>query len=126
MLVQLGIVVSAIASIAPSVNAQSIANGNYFTNYPDSYEIQVRNNKFTVVYDDPTPSEPWTSISKAGFKPVKPGVFYSTRARTYYCLANYNNRNTPELNRKIAQSKKMKKSIVCSPNGWRLSNSLNS
>jgi hypothetical protein len=125
MLVQLGIVVSAIVAIVPSVNAQSIANGDYQSVYQGSYAIQVRNNKFTVVYDDPTPSEPWTSISNAGFKSIKTGVFYDPRHRTYYCLFNYNNRNTAELNRKINQSKKMKKNIVCSPNGWKLSNSPN-
>jgi hypothetical protein len=76
-IIQSGIVLGSILSIAPSVNAQSIANGDYSDVYAGSYVIQVRNNKFRVATDEPGPLDPWKSISKAGFKPIKSGVFYA-------------------------------------------------
>jgi hypothetical protein len=105
MLVQLGIVVSAIASIAPSVNAQSIANGDYSDVYAGSYVIQVRNNKFRVAIDEPGPLDPWKFVSKAGFKPIKSGVFYDPSNQTYYC--------------NDSMHKKKRTPARCTRNGWR-------
>jgi hypothetical protein len=110
ILVQLGMVVSVIAAIAPAVSAQSISNGDYSDVYGGSYVIQVRNNKFTVLYDDPSPSEPWKSVSKAGFKPIKYGVFYNTYNRTYYCLSNNSIDKSMSKRRTPAR---------CTRNGWR-------
>jgi hypothetical protein len=110
MLVQLGIVVSAIASIVPAVSAQSIANGNYSNNYPDSQGVKIRNNSFSVWYSTSSP-EPWKSIPKGVFKYIKPGVFYSNTNNEYHCLI------TGDIERYYNQSSRYV-SFDCSKNGW--------
>lgn len=104
-----GILVSAIVAISPSAFAQSISNGDYSDVYPASYAIQVRNNKFTITYDDPSPSEPWRSVSKAGFKPIKSGVFYDANYQKYYCLVNNSIHKLMQKRRIPAR---------CTRNGW--------
>jgi hypothetical protein len=103
---KIGIVVMVIGSIAPAVSAQSIANGDYADVYGGSYVISVRNNKFKVLIDEPGPPEPWTSISKSGFKPIKSGVFYDSSYQKYYCNISMTNpkKRTPAR---------------CTRNGWR-------
>jgi hypothetical protein len=97
------IAISAICAIAPAVSAQSIVNGIYKDVYQSAHEIQVKNNKFRWLIDQPDPPTSWKSVSKAGFKPIKSGVFYDPSDRTYYCLIK----------------KQMKSAARCTRNGWR-------
>jgi hypothetical protein len=108
-----GIVVSAIVAIAPAVTAQSIGSGLYSNEYPDNLGIKIRNNSYSVQYDD-APPDPWKSIPKGVFNPIKSGVFYSNNTKLYYCLVNNS------LERERGRGKKSKVvGFSCSKNGWR-------
>jgi hypothetical protein len=103
---KIGIVVMAIGSIASAASAQSIANGDYGDVYGSGHVVQVSNNKFRFLIDQPDAPTPWRSVSKAGFKPIKSGVFYDPSDRTYYCNISMTNpkKRTPAR---------------CTRNGWR-------
>jgi hypothetical protein len=95
---------------APSeVLAGSIINGSYENVYPGSYVIKIRNNQFSIFYDD-NPPEPWKPIPKA-FKAIKPGVFYSAGDKKYYCLTN--NKLEKERRRRGTGE-----AFICKSSGW--------
>jgi hypothetical protein len=98
-----GLVVSAIVAIVPAVSAQSIVNGDYGDVSGSGHVVQVRNNKFRFLIDQPDPPTSWRSVSKAGFKSIKSSVFFDASDRTYYCLIK----------------KQMKSVARCTRNGWR-------
>lgn len=108
---QLGILASIINISVPfKVLAGFIIDGNYENIYPDNYVIKIRNNQFSIFYDD-SPQEPWKPIPKA-FRAVKPGVFYSTGDKKYYCLSN--NKLEKERRRRRGTSA----AFICKSFGW--------
>jgi hypothetical protein len=109
--VQLGILTCMINICAYSeVLAGSIVNGNYENIYPGSYGIKIRNNQFSVFYDD-NPPEPWKLIPKKAFKAIKLGVFYSNGDKKYYCLTN--NKLEKERRRRGTGE-----AFICKSSGW--------
>jgi hypothetical protein len=108
-----GIVISAIVAIAPAVSAQSIRSGWYTNQHPDNMTVVIKTNRYSVVYSDNTPVEPWKAIPKGVFTPIKPGVFYSNINKEYYCLVNSNLEK--ERNKKGSRVA----GFSCSKNGWK-------
>ena len=87
--------------------SRQIKNGQYQNSYPDSFGVQIRKNKYSVNYDDAAP-EPWELTAQSGFKHIKPGVFYSSNVKQYYCLID-----------NATSGKRVKNSfLTCSYDGW--------
>jgi hypothetical protein len=106
------VVGGAIAAIAPAVSAQSIRSGHYTKQHPDNMTVVIKNNRYSVVYSDNTPAEPWQAIPKGVFAPIKPSVFYSNITKEYYCLFNSN------LDKERSKKRSKIAMFSCSKSGW--------
>jgi hypothetical protein len=96
------IVSATIAAIAPSVNAQSIANGFYGSIYPNEEGFTVKNNIFQWE-DQEKGIGKKQPLSNLKLKQIKSGVLYDPSNNSYWCLVK----------------KQMNHSARCTRNGWR-------
>jgi hypothetical protein len=111
-IIQLGIVLCSMVSIAPSVYAGSIPSGIYGMEYPYHGNIvEVKNTKngqiFTTTGADYQTSK--LSPSQAKFKLIKRDVIQHVNSKTYLCFVD------GSLSKKL----KGKSSYYCSRNGWK-------
>jgi hypothetical protein len=100
-----------IAAIAPSISAQSIANGRYGNQYPVGDLMEIKNSKNGQIIRYTELSEPksdFIPLSKYRFKVIKLGVIQHMDSKSYWCLIP------------IPMANKMSKSHYCSRNGWKI------
>ena len=87
--------------------SRQIRSGQYQNSYPDSIGVQIRKNKYSVYYDDAAP-EPWELTSKSGLQHIKPGVFYSSNIKRYYC----------SIDKATIKKRAQNSLLTCSYDGW--------
>jgi hypothetical protein len=105
-IIQLGIVLGSMVSIAPSVHAGSIRSGTYGSCYPCGYGFTVRGNKFFEFNEDDGIGK-MQPLSTLNLQSVKQGVFYNPSNKSYWCFVN-----------KAIEKSVKRHPFRCSRNGW--------
>jgi hypothetical protein len=91
-------------SLTLPVRANSIINGDYAHENPDSYFIKIEKRKFRFYPDGDEAPSAWMPIAGT-FQPIKKGVLFNSYDKKYYCLTT----------RSIGSP------AICTRNGWKKS-----